>query len=129
MKLSDWARRQGVHPKAALVEAGSGGDGDQAVALYARVSSHDQKAYLERQVGRLTEWATAQGLQVVQTVSEVGSGMNGSRPKLRRLLADASVRRIVVEHRDRVARLRVHRSGAAGGGSAAGGGGGLWRGL
>jgi putative resolvase len=53
----------------------------------------------------LVEWAAQRGLQVTQTVSEVGSGMNGSRPKLRRLLADSSVDCIVVEHRDRLARL------------------------
>jgi putative resolvase len=81
-----------------------GGSGER-VALYARVSSHDQKSDLERQLGRLVEWAAAQGLQVTQTVSEVGSGMNGSRPKLRRLLSDRTVDCIVVEHRDRLARL------------------------
>jgi putative resolvase len=75
------------------------------VVLYARVSSHDQRRDLERQLGRLVEWAAQRGLQVTQTVSEVGSGMNGSRPKLRRLLADSSVDCIVVEHRDRLARL------------------------
>ena len=124
MKLSDWARSQGVHPKTALrwwqrgtlpvparkvgprtilVEVPSQPIAE--VALYARVSAHDQKADLERQMGRLVEWAAAQGLRVSQTVSEVGSGMNGARPKLRRLLADGSVRGIAVEHRDRLARL------------------------
>jgi putative resolvase len=75
------------------------------VALYARVSSHDQRQDLDRQLGRLVEWAVRRGLQVTQTVAEVGSGMNGSRPKLRRLLADQTVDCIVVEHRDRLARL------------------------
>jgi putative resolvase len=75
------------------------------VALYARVSSHDQRQDLDRQLGRLVEWAVGRGLQVTQTVAEVGSGMNGSRPKLRRLLADQTVDCIVVEHRDRLARL------------------------
>jgi putative resolvase len=124
MKLPDWARQNGVHPKTALrwyregklpvparkvgqrtilVEV-PGGSGER-VALYARVSSHDQKSDLERQLGRLVEWAAAQGLQVTQTVSEVGSGMNGSRPKLRRLLSDRTVDCIVVEHRERLARL------------------------
>jgi putative resolvase len=44
-------------------------------------------------------------MNVSHTVAEVGSGMNGARPKLRRLLADASVGTIVVEHRDRLTRL------------------------
>ncbi len=124
MKLADWARQNGVHPKTALrwytegklpvparkigqrtilVEM-PGGHGERA-ALYARVSSHDQRRDLERQLGRLVEWAAGRGLEVTQTVAEVGSGMNGSRPKLRRLLADKTVDCIVVEHRDRLARL------------------------
>ena len=40
-------------------------------------------------------------------VCEVGSGLNGKRPKLRRVLSDASVTVIVVEHRDRFARFGV----------------------
>ena len=75
------------------------------VALYARVSSADQKHHLERQVGRLTEYATKNGMSVVKSVAEIGSGLNGHRPKLRRLLADPLVQTIVVEHRDRLARF------------------------
>jgi putative resolvase len=125
MKLSAWARQQGVHPKTALrwfrmgtmpvparqlasgtilvEEPVAGRDG--GVALYARVSSPDQRADLERQLARLVVWATGQGMGVTRTVAEVGSGMNGSRPKLRRLLADSTVQCVVVEHRDRLARL------------------------
>jgi putative resolvase len=44
-------------------------------------------------------------MAVTHTVAEVGSGTNGARPRLRRLLADQSVGCIVVEHRDRLARL------------------------
>ncbi|WP_408633061.1 recombinase family protein [Mycobacterium ostraviense] len=50
-------------------------DGVQHVVLYARVSSHDQRADLDRQVSRLTEWATDAGWEVGQVVSEVGSGL------------------------------------------------------
>lgn len=96
------ARR--VIPRTVLVETLSPGGGG-TVVLYARVSSHDQSADLDRQLGRLVEWAAGQGLSVGAAVKEVGSGMNGARPKLRRLLADASVSSIVVEHRDRLARL------------------------
>ncbi len=125
MKLSQWARTQHIHPRTAmrwfragtlpvparqlpsgtiLVEEPLTG-GAERVALYARVSSHDQRADLDRQLGRLAGWAMAQDLPVTLTVAEVGSGMNGARPKLRRLLADATVTTIVVEHRDRLARL------------------------
>jgi putative resolvase len=37
--------------------------------------------------------------------AEVGSGMNGSRAKVRRLLADPKVTAVVVEHRDRLGRM------------------------
>jgi putative resolvase len=81
--------------------------------IYARVSSHDQRSGLDRQVARLTEWATEHGLSVDEVVVEVGSGMNGKRRKLARLLADASAATVVVEHRDRLARFGVEHLEAA----------------
>lgn len=135
MRLSEWAKQEGVHyqtawrwfrdgqlpvpatrtatgtilvdvPRAAAASAGG-------VAVYARVSSHDQRGDLDRQVARLTEWATESGMAVDQVVTEVASGMNGRRRKLARLLSDASVSTIVVEHRDRLARFGVEHLEAA----------------
>jgi putative resolvase len=83
------------------------------VGLYARVSSHDQRADLERQVARLTGWAHGAGVPVVRVETEVGSGMNGARSKVRRLLADPTVTIVVVEHRDRLARLNAELVEAA----------------
>ena len=68
-----------VSPDMAAVPSAQGGAG-----LYARVSCHDQKAGLDRQVARLPAWA-ARALAVVR--AGVGFGMNGSRPQVRRLLA------------------------------------------
>lgn len=82
-------------------------DAAGGVVIYARVSSHDQRADLDRQVGRLTRWATGQDLTVRQVVTEVGPGMNGKRPKLRRVLSDPDAKVIVVEYRNRLARLGV----------------------
>jgi putative resolvase len=85
-----------VHPpKAPTVES---------VAIYARVSSADQKADLERQLGRLAEYASRERLTVIRSVSAIGSGLNGHRAKIMRLLSDPAVQTIVVEHRDRLAR-------------------------
>ncbi len=81
--------------------------------VYARVSSHDQRADLDRQVARVTAWATANGVVVGEVVTEVGSGLNGKRPKLRRVLSDPSARVVVVEHRDRLARFGVEHLEAA----------------
>lgn len=74
-------------------------------AVYARVSSADQKADLDRQVARVTAWATTQQIAVDKVVTEVGSALNGHRRKFRTLLRDPAVTRIVVEHRDRFCRF------------------------
>ncbi len=76
-----------------------------AVALYARVSSHDQRGDLDRQLARLSAYAAERDLHVIDAVAEVGSGLNGKRRKLLRLLSDAHISAIVVEHRDRFARF------------------------
>jgi putative resolvase len=134
VKLAEWARANGVHPQTAyrwfrqdtmpvparrlpsgtiLVEApGSSSPAGRAV-VYARVSAHDQRAELDRQVARLTAWATGQGVAVAEVVTEVGSAINGKQPKLKRLLADPQATTIVVEHRDRLARFGVELLEAA----------------
>ncbi len=80
-------------------------DKPMAVALYARVSSHDQRSDLNRQLARLSQYAAEHDLHVVAAVGEVGSGLNGKQRNLLRLLSDKTVSAIVVEHRDRFARF------------------------
>jgi len=75
------------------------------VALYARVSSADQKADLVRQIERLQTYAIAKGYQVEKQVSEIASGLNDQRPKLMKLLLDPNIGIIVVEHKDRLTRF------------------------
>ena len=123
MKLSNWARRNGVSYLTAWrwfrkgmlpVPARQLPTGTILVdeppppgktVIYARVSSSDQKDDLERQVARLRTWAEQWGVHVDGVVTEIGSGMNGKRRKLVRLLRDSSVGLVVVEHRDRLARF------------------------
>ena len=129
VNLTEWARRQGIHPQTAyrwfregtlpvpavrvnqrtvLVAPNAAGSVPAAaLGLYARVSSHDQRSDLDRQLARLAEWAAKAGQPVVRVEAEVGSGMNGARSKLRRLLADPEVIVLVVEHRDRLARMNA----------------------
>ncbi len=126
MKLSEWARRNGVHYQTAwswakngqmpvpVVKTGTGRylvleavTGTGRTVAYCRVSSADQRDDLERQAGRVVTAATARGLTVAEVVTEVGSGLNARRPKLARLLRDPAVSTIVVEHRDRLARFGV----------------------
>jgi putative resolvase len=75
------------------------------VGRYARVSSHEQRADLDRQVARLGEWAANAGRNVAGVEAEVALGVNGTRPRLRRLLADPAIQAVVVTHRDRLARM------------------------
>ena len=133
VKLAEWARSYGVHPNTAyrwfrdgtmpvaarrlasgtiVVEQQRANAAGRTVA-YCRVSSHDQRDDLERQAARVSLWVSEHGLSVDEVVTEVGSGLNAKRPRLARLLADASVARIVVEHRDRLARFGVEHLAAA----------------
>ena len=75
------------------------------VALYARVSSADQKHDLERQMERLKDYAASRGYHVRRMAQEIGSGLNDRRPKFLRLLTDPTIGVIVLEHRDRGTRF------------------------
>lgn len=74
---------------------------------YARVSSPDQGNDLRRQADRLKAFALSMGVEKPEVVTETGSGMNDSRRKLNRLLADPTVGTLIVEHRDRLARMNA----------------------
>jgi putative resolvase len=136
MRLKEWAAQQGIHYQTAwkwfrdgklpvpalqtpsgtiLVQSAADArpPDDGGLGLYARVSSHDQRADLDRQVSRLTRWAAAASARVVGVEAEVASGMTGRRPKLRRLLADPAVQTVVVTHRDRLARMNAELVEAA----------------
>lgn len=78
------------------------------VAIYARVSSSENKSNLDRQRERLENYCAAKGYKVVKVVTEIGSGLNDKRPKLEKLLMDDSIKRIVVEHSDRFSRFGMN---------------------
>jgi len=128
MKLSVWAKDQGISYKTAwrwwkagtmpvpVEQLASGtvivhevksvvGNAVGNVALYARVSSADQKVDLDRQLGRLLEYAVAHKMPVVDSVKELGSGLNGHRKGMMRLLSNGNIQTILVEHRDRLMRF------------------------
>jgi putative resolvase len=134
MRLKDWAQQQGIHYQTAwkwfrdgklpvpalqtpsgtiLVQPDAGPAPAGGLGLYARVSSHEQRVDLDRQVARLTRWAATAQAPVVRVEAEVASGMTGRRAKLRRLLADPAVGTVVVTHRDRLARLNTELVEAA----------------
>ncbi len=74
-------------------------------AIYARVSSHDHRPDLDRQIVRLAAWAGRHGYAVSRTEAEVGSGLHGRRRPLLRLRADPEISTIIVAPRDRLARF------------------------
>ena len=80
------------------------------VAIYCRVSSHEQKTKgdLERQVGRVTKEALKRKYNIIEIFEEVGSGMNDNRAKLQklfRLVEQKKIDVVLVEHKDRLSRF------------------------
>jgi putative resolvase len=133
MKLSDWAKADGVEYKTAwkwfkagilpaparqlptgtiLVDPPAEVATPRA-ALDARVSPADQEEDLERQLDRLSRYAAEHGLTVGAMAKEVGSAMNGHRPKLLQVLHDPTIGILVVEHRDRLIRFGFESVAAA----------------
>ena len=134
MLVKEWAEREHLHPQTVWkwcrtgkmpvpVERTPSGmwlvhdpkyetpvpsDAEQSrTVCYARVSSAGQKADLQRQADRLEAFALSMGVEAPEIVTETGSGMDDKRRKLKRLLADPTVGMIIVEHRDRLARMNA----------------------
>ena len=126
MKLSDWAKKQGITYRTAWrwfnegklpVEAEQTPTGTilikevspqpLQVAIYARVSSSDQKNDLDRQVSRLVIYANSKKWLISETVMEIGSALNGHRPKLKKMLLNSNIKIILAEHNDRLMRFGI----------------------
>lgn len=134
MRIREWAEREGFHPQTVWRWCREGtmpvpfertATGAVIVhdpkyenvtptttagrtVCYARVSSSDQKNDLQRQADRLKAFAFSMGVDAPEVVTEIGSGTNGTRrKKLNKLLADPTVGTIIVEHRDRFARMNM----------------------
>lgn len=74
---------------------------------YARVSSHDQKADLERQKQVLELYCAKQGW-TYEIISDLGFGMNYHKKGLKRLINDIlseKISRLVIAHKDRLLRF------------------------
>ncbi|MGB0929620.1 MAG: IS607 family transposase [Chitinophagales bacterium] len=127
MKLSQWAKKnsltytaayrqfkKGLIPKAYQLVTGTIVVPDEKpkvkgkTAVYARVSSSDQRKDLDRQADRLVQYCNVNGWGVDVIYKEVASGLNDKRKRLVLMLEDKSVTRIVVEHKDRLSRFGVN---------------------
>ena len=123
MKLSDWARQQGISyitawrwykagklpvsanktPSGTILVDPAGTPVPEAW-VYCRVSSYAKKDDLDRQADRCLAFCASRGWEVKQVVKEIASGMNDHRRKLSKLL-NSRPSRIVVEHKDRLTRF------------------------
>jgi len=90
------------------------------VAIYGRVSSHDQKQKgdLDRQCQRLSEYCAKKKYTVEHIIKDVGSGLSDTRAGLNRLfdlIINESVngyclpiRKVIIENKDRLTRFQFN---------------------
>lgn len=83
------------------------GDANAPTICYARVSSHDQKADLDRQHEMLETYCAAKGWRS-EVIRDLGSGMNYNKrglKKLCELILRKKMNRLVITHKDRLLRF------------------------
>jgi putative resolvase len=80
---------------------------DRLTVSYARVSSHDQKEDLQRQIQMLEMFCSSKGW-TFSTLKDLGSGMNYNKRGLKQLLEqimNGEIGRLVLTHKDRLLRF------------------------
>lgn len=80
---------------------------DLPTVAYARVSSHDQKEDLQRQIHMLEMYCAAKGWSY-SIIKDCGSGMNYHKRGLKQLLEqimEGQIKRLVLTHKDRLLRF------------------------
>ncbi len=80
---------------------------ERSTLAYARVSSHDQKDDLVRQVALLESFCAANGW-TYEVLQDLGSGLNDRKKGLRTLIwriCSGEVGRLVIPHKDRLLRF------------------------
>ena len=126
MKLSHWAKKQGITyrtaweyfrtgklptayklPGGAIIVPDLIKQKRDYVVTYARVSSSQNKSNLDKQSQRLIDFCNAKGWITSLNIKEIGSGLNDKRKKLESILVKGEATKIVVEHKDRIARFGV----------------------
>lgn len=124
MKLSHWAKKQGISyqaawnsfkrgdiigayqlPSGTIIVPEETRERPPYTIVYARVSSSQNKDNLNSQAKRVSQFCSANGWQVNEVVKETASGLNDMRPKLHKIFSDGKATRIVVEHKDRLTRF------------------------
>jgi predicted site-specific integrase-resolvase len=75
--------------------------------VYARVSSHDQKEDLKRQVDLLSSFCAVHGWSF-EIIQDLGSGLNYAKKGLKKLIQNiclGNIERLVLTHKDRLLRF------------------------
>jgi putative resolvase len=126
MKLTDYAKQNSVcyrtayrHWKSGIIKGKQLPTGtivvfdeqeqtNYGVVLYARVSSSENKSNLDSQVSRLRDYASAKGYKIEKEIKEIGSGLNDKRIQLESILKKDNWSKIIVEHKDRLARFGLN---------------------
>ena len=78
------------------------------VAVYARVSSVDQKEDLEKQKRKLVEHAKSKGYQDIEVIEDLASGLNENRKglsKLFKLVTKRQIEAVFITYKDRLTRF------------------------
>lgn len=125
MRLVDWAKEQGLCYRTAwnyfnqglipnayklptgtiIVPNDDIEKRSEYTIIYTRVSSSENKNNLDSQAERVSQFCNAKGWIIKETIKEIGSGLNDKRPKLKKILENKNITRIVVEHKDRLTRF------------------------
>ena len=100
-------RTEGGHRRFSVNELLGNKPDTSLTVAYARVSSNDQKKYLERQAMVLEAYCSKQGWSF-ELIKDLGSGMNYKKKGLIRLIkmiCTYQVERLVLSHKDRLLRF------------------------
>lgn len=124
MKLSDWAKSQGITYKTAwcwfkenklpvyAYQTKSGtiivheekSNKYEKIVIYGRVSNRDRKKSLNEQIERCETYCYTKGYKIDKIFKEIASGMNDNRKELIKMLNyDPSL--IIIENKDRLTRF------------------------
>lgn len=126
MKLSHWAKKQGITyrtaweyfrtgklpmayrlPSGAIIVPENIAQKPAFIVTYARVSSSQNKNNLDKQSQRLIDFCNAKGWATNLNIKEIGSGLNDKRKKLESVLMKGEATKIVIEHEDRLSRFGI----------------------
>lgn len=124
MKLSHWAKKQGITyrtaweyfrkgklstayrlPSGAIIVPENSKQKPAFIVTYARVSSSQNKTNLDKQSQRLVDFCNANGWVTNLNIKEIGSGLNDNRRKLESVLSKGKATKIIIEHKDRITRF------------------------